>query len=613
MKLYKVWVLCLALTWTIAVANRAAAEWGTVNDISSLLEKKYGLMAPDSDPQIARVHHIFDRVQDVADKRGNRMPQLSVVNTSDTPWAIALPDGTILLSLGAVTLCYKNVPQSEGDARIAFVIGHELAHLAKNDFWNMDLYLAIAGAAQAESSRKPPVADKSTEADLRQRQAAAWNKETEADDLGFFYAGISGYPVQSLFSHDDKPQSNFFSLWTERSKENASLHDLHPPPKEREAFLRTRLEQLAEEISFFKFGLRLAHFGNCEQGIAFLRKFLRLFPAREVYNNLGACYLQRAEQTLRATDVTASYWLPLLFDVATQAEALLLPYRSDRSRVVNPATPPVVPDKAGHELEQAVEYLEQAAAADASYLPARLNLATAHYYQGAILKARDALEEALNIAPKNREVVGWHALFLYLDSQENGLGAAALPHLTRLAAQPDAPLSLLFNHALLLKKMGKKDRKRWGHLAARSTLLPAYYAQVACVAAKAACATARPIRKKPLPWPLPVQPGIDLDTLNRETLFAGWQANRLGWLPEKQQGTVYRRGEEVEVLDLDGYVVMVVLRGRRFGPAKALRKKLGNPTDIQQMAAGEVWRYGADWAVLVRTGEVREVWVVQKK
>ncbi|MBF0399454.1 MAG: tetratricopeptide repeat protein [Magnetococcales bacterium] len=591
----------------------AGAEVGSVNDVSTLLENKYGLVDPANNAQIARVHQIFDRVQDVADKRGNRMPQLSVVNKSDTPWAIALADGNILLSLGAVNLCYKAVPQTEGDARIAFVLGHELAHLAKNDFWNRDFYLAIAGDGQGDPSRQRPVTDKTAQADLRQRQATAWNKETEADDLGFLYAGIAGYPVQSLFSHLDEPDKNFFHLWTELSQTNSPGYTLHPPPKEREAFLRARLESLAEEISFFNFGFRLAHFGDCEQGISFLRKFLQLFPAREVYNNLGACHLQRAQQEIRSTAVATIYWMPLLFDTATRAEPLLLPYKSDRPRESSVLTPPIVPDKSGHDLDLAVEYFEQAAAADPAYLAARLNLATARFYQGEILKARSALEEAIRIAPTDKEVAGWHALLLYLDSRENGLGVAALPHFTQLANQKDAPLSLLFNHTLLMQKMGRKSREGWARLAGRSAQLPAHYARIVCSASKVPCEKRDTVKGKPLPWPLPVQPGIDLDAVDREKLFAGWRANRLGWLQDKRQGTVYRRGEGELVLDLDGYVAMVVLRGQDLGTSKALKRKLGRPTDIQQVTDGMVWSYGTDRAVLVRNGQVREVWVAQKE
>jgi len=46
------------------------------------------------------------------------------------PWAIALPDGYIIIASQTLDICYKNVSKEIGDTRIAFILGHELAHLA---------------------------------------------------------------------------------------------------------------------------------------------------------------------------------------------------------------------------------------------------------------------------------------------------------------------------------------------------------------------------------------------------------------------------------------------------------------------------------------------------
>ncbi|MEO5330455.1 MAG: M48 family metalloprotease, partial [Magnetococcus sp. YQC-5] len=159
----------------------AWGEWMQSGDLFALLEKKYGFMDLASDPKLAQIQNIFNRVQDAADKRGNRMPQLKVVNQPEHPWAIALPDGTILLSLGAIHLCYRNVSQKEGDTRMAFVLGHELAHLAKNDFWDTDLYQAIAGSGKPAKTRPQPKSDKGEAMDPP-KKPASMPKEGEAMD-----------------------------------------------------------------------------------------------------------------------------------------------------------------------------------------------------------------------------------------------------------------------------------------------------------------------------------------------------------------------------------------------------------------------------------------------
>ncbi|MEO5351838.1 MAG: tetratricopeptide repeat protein [Magnetococcus sp. XQGC-1] len=597
-----------ALIMLLAVLP-AWAESTTVQDLFSLLEKKYGLIDPAADPRVARVQQIFERVQDAADKRGSRMPRLNVLNKPDDPWAITLPDGNILLSIAAITLCYRNVSQTEGDARMAFVIGHELAHLANNDFWDMEVYLAIAGGSRGGSvARQPGGADPAAEAELRQQRAETWRKESEADDLGFLYAAIAGYPVQTLFSHVSKPEENFFFFWNERAYGGQARDALHPPPREREAFLRARLVRLAEGVPLFRFGVRLALVGGCDQAIPLFRHYKRLFPSREVYNNLGVCHLQRAQQELRSKEsAPLAYWLPVLFDADTRAEPLLVGVQrgqqaGDHALLAN------LPDRSGHALEQAVEYLEQSVAADGGYLPARLNLATAYYHQGHLVKARSMLEDAMRIAPKNRDVEGWHALLRHLDGQEQGFGNAGFSLLTRLASREDAPHSLLFNQAVLSKKAGKNARSWWVRLAGRMNRLPHEYAQVVCGATKTACPSLSPAWEKRVPWSLPVQPGLDLDSMDRNKLFSGWQINPLGRLQDKGQGVAYQQGEKQEVLELDGYVAMVVLRGGLPSATGDLRKKLGDPTHIRPLADGELWRYGARWAVLVRGGRVRELW-----
>jgi tetratricopeptide (TPR) repeat protein len=384
----------------------------------------------------------------------------------------------------------------------------------------------------------------------------------------------------------------------------------HPGAAEREALLRARLERLAEGIAFFRFGVRLAHFGQCEQAIPLFRHFLQLFPAREVYNNLGACHLQRAQRGMNSMAAVASYWLPIELDGRTQAEGLIGGYPS-QVREGEGSVPALMTDKSGQDVEQAIDYLEQAAAMDEGYVAARLNLATAYFYHEELLRARLALQEALRIQPGRADIAGWQGLMAYLDSEAQGLAKAALPHWRQQAFKSVAPISLLFNQAIVARKLGQDARRWWQRVAARKEPLPPRYGRIACVAARLHCLV--PAKEKQPLWSLPVQPGQDLDAADRRKLFAGWHATPLGWLADKQKGMSYRRGAEVEVLDWDGYAAMVVLRDGRLGSAASLRNKLGPPLQVRPLADEmQVWNYGSRWAVLVRNDMVLEVWVVHK-
>ncbi|KPA10820.1 hypothetical protein MHK_008977 [Candidatus Magnetomorum sp. HK-1] len=51
--------------------------------------------------------------------------------------ALSFPDGTVVISTGVIDLCYLDVTPKVGDGRLAFILGHELAHLSNNDFWHV--------------------------------------------------------------------------------------------------------------------------------------------------------------------------------------------------------------------------------------------------------------------------------------------------------------------------------------------------------------------------------------------------------------------------------------------------------------------------------------------
>ena len=68
----------------------------------------YGL-ADESQPQIARAYQVFARVKATAALSGRSSPKLRIVKSEANPWAQALPDGNIVLSAGAVDVCYRLV------------------------------------------------------------------------------------------------------------------------------------------------------------------------------------------------------------------------------------------------------------------------------------------------------------------------------------------------------------------------------------------------------------------------------------------------------------------------------------------------------------------------
>ncbi len=83
-----------------------------------------------------RAQEVFNGILAAADRRVGVEPVLHIIGYDGVPWAQSLADGSIILSKNGLEFCYKNQNSEEGDARLAFVIGHELAHQFNGDFWH---------------------------------------------------------------------------------------------------------------------------------------------------------------------------------------------------------------------------------------------------------------------------------------------------------------------------------------------------------------------------------------------------------------------------------------------------------------------------------------------
>jgi tetratricopeptide (TPR) repeat protein len=557
----------------------------------------YGQVLPQADPEVARVHRVFERVRAVADKNSKRRPQLVVVNSEGDPWAIALPDGHVVLSRQAVAVCHHGASMEEAEARLAFVLGHELAHLAHDDFLHQEVHNFLA----AEPSTRELARF------LQTTQQQAKDKELEADDTGFIYAALAGYPVDVLLQRRSQ-NAHFFDFWMQQTQTRAVSS--HAAPEARAALLRRRLDDLRDKVRFYDFGVRLSHFDQCDDAIYFFQAFQKTFPGREVHNNLGYCYLQQALQEMDP-EKAYFYWMPLLLDSETRAEPMVLRGGPALKSLEQGA------DGARGFLEEAVAYLRQAVQADPNYGPARLNLAVAYLYLGQPHQARAVLAEARTLAPEDALLQGLEAVILYEQSDvELDLWPTAVARLEKLAARPDAPNPALFNLARLLAVRPRPAEARvyWNRLAERASSLPTPIRAIVCREQSAlsdeACHQdpARPRRPPPWKWPVTVD-GVDQDA---RALSAGgeWQAIEFDWLKDKLHGRIYeRRDGTAEMLALDQFVQMQVLTGQRLGKKEDLSSYCPRPLRQRALVQGTLWSCQR-WAALERDGVIHEVWWV---
>ncbi len=204
-------------------------------------------------------------------------------------WAKCLEDGQIVLSQKSLEVCYHGVSDQVGSARLAFIIGHEIAHLAKGDFWH-NAVSEFMGRYDSE------------EKGLKELNKIVRDFETikvrelRADSYGLLYAFMAGYDPDVIVNRTD---TNFFREWANQLSGRIAYNDkLYPSTKQRANFLLGYLENIKMQIAVFELGLRFYQKGDYDEALECLTYFRRQFPCREVFNNIGLIYYQKAFNSL---------------------------------------------------------------------------------------------------------------------------------------------------------------------------------------------------------------------------------------------------------------------------------------------------------------------------
>jgi tetratricopeptide (TPR) repeat protein len=390
-------------------------------DTSAYWVQKYGIA--DESELTMRAKNVFQRVALVTEKSSSREPQLLLVGTGDQ-FAVALSDANVVVSSDALRACYRNVTPEEGDARLAFVLGHEFAHLKKQQFTH-------AAAFSAVERKSPPNVSR--------------DKELDADAYGLVYATMAGYDPQIIFMREP----DFISEWTSLIPQRLAYEDReHPGPAERARFLRSHLEKVANDLDFFYFGVRLYQLGRYEDAILMLSRFADQFPSRETSNNLGLSHYQLAVRNLASCDpqlLRQAYPATIL-----DTETLAGQFRSSGSSCFE--------NKFFQEhILQAESYFRKAIQSDPAYTPAHVNLSSVQITLQQYSEAGITLSSLNSTDPA---VLNNRSLALYL-SDPSQIGTA-LSQLQKLGLD-FAPA--VYNQAVLQKKIGQiSDAYRnWAH------------------------------------------------------------------------------------------------------------------------------------------------------
>jgi tetratricopeptide (TPR) repeat protein len=399
---------------------------------------------------------VFRRLLAVADQKAGRPPRLLVVDKPDGLEAQALPDGTIVVNPALIRFCLAGARGAErdGEARLAFVLGHEMAHLAYDDAWHAEAFAALRryGSRELADWTQDWAHESSVE-----RQA----KELRADRAGFMSMLMAGYPPQAVIGG----RADFLSEWSRHSADQSGGSDAqHPSFNDRSSLLRAQLAAVQALVPFHHFGIRLLELGRHEDAIRMLERFHREVPSREASANLGLAYAERALARFAECGSRDGLQYRLLTSVDPDTVA-------SRLRLRGPDVPQCLLP-ARQDLETAERVLREAYAQDQEYLPARLNLAAVLVLRGEGLDAYrvatgaadlrsstgPALERRLtNVAAVALHLAG-HAL--PLDTTDSAL--SVLDALQTGLAETEVPLraAVAFNRARVLQDRGRAAAAR---------------------------------------------------------------------------------------------------------------------------------------------------------
>ena len=239
----------------------------------------------------SKAYNVFERVLAVADKSGKLYPRLEKIVDTDKLVAYADQSGSIWLSKKTIQLCYKDVCQAVGDARLAFLFAHEMTHLARDHF--------------ALKKMLPP------ELYCEKKK----NLELDADANALIIIAMAKYNPNFIF---DPKHNSFIHIWLDHEYKNAkTANHCYPTPDERLHNLENEIKKVQNTLDLFNTGLRLYQVGMYDDALQFFIKFSNIFPCREVNNNIGLIYYQKAIESLAKYNSQKAYQFMLSTDLDT--------------------------------------------------------------------------------------------------------------------------------------------------------------------------------------------------------------------------------------------------------------------------------------------------------
>ncbi len=360
-------------------------------------------------PRVKWAYRVFERLKEVADKPEGAIPMLYIVNTTQGNYAMALPDGGIIINPETLRICYEGVPRDYGDSRLAFILGHELAHLANKDYGLYEVYRLIETYGDQKTQRDFKRHFKFSAENLG-LSGSSGDKEFLADKNGCLYASMAGYNIKIL----NREKDNFFYYWAKQAHlDVSSSKNRRPSIKKRVEFLRTQLSAIGRHMELFRAGVLLYQIGSYQDAAAAFKQFSLVYPSSEVFNNLGACYLSQALDLIRIR--YNAYYYEFRFSIP-------IDYSSSANDFSSRGDNQYLKDKEiVRYIDKSLEYFKLAVARDPIRGQCRYNLSIALILKAEYAASMAISDEILKRRPKDVLALNNKAIAFYYYGQKEGL------------------------------------------------------------------------------------------------------------------------------------------------------------------------------------------------
>jgi tetratricopeptide (TPR) repeat protein len=306
------------------------------------------------EPKYIIVKGIFDKLTS-SFANGLNEPTLLIAKKGKMKYGAKFesePIPRIIIDEELIDAC--NTLGNSKNSAIALILGHELAH-----YYRRDNYYTNLGFAENKTAY-----------DKRQLEAMA-------DFEACFHAQIIGYNP-NVFG---KTLDLIYRLY--HLPEN--INGYYPKEFRKNAYTE-KLKELGSKVAFYEVGTGFYLNKKYIEAADLFQNLSLYFPSREIWNNLGACYLQLGFQEMEVS--SQEFIFPVEFDINTRMT-------SGSRGILND-------DK----IEQAIIYFKKAILMDNDYWPAKINTASAYLSLNKYHSAIHTVEEGVNLPPDAYTILG---------------------------------------------------------------------------------------------------------------------------------------------------------------------------------------------------------------